>query len=66
VLRGLSRDTVLIDLASAPGGVDAEAAANLGIRVIFALSLPGKYAPVSAGHIIAQTVLSCLEKGEAI
>lgn len=66
VLRGMKKDTLLIDLASAPGGVDAEAAAALGIPVIFALSLPGKYAPVSAGHIIAKTVLSCLEKGELV
>ena len=62
VLRGLSKDVLLVDLASAPGGVDAQAASALGIPVIFALSLPGKYAPVSAGHIIAKTVLSALQE----
>ena len=60
VLRSLSRDTLIIDLASAPGGVDANAANALGIRTIWALSLPGKYAPITAGEIIAETVLSYL------
>lgn len=57
VLRKMDRRTLVIDLASAPGGVDGEAAAANGIRVIWALSLPGKYAPQTAGEIIAQTVL---------
>ena len=52
----LSTDTLLIDLASAPGGIDAEAAACRGIRTIWALSLPGKYAPLTAGELIAATV----------
>lgn len=56
VLATLSRDTLLIDLASAPGGIDAEAAASRGIRTIWALSLPGKYAPLTAGELIAATV----------
>ena len=63
VLQRISKDTLLIDLASAPGGVDAQAAGALGISVIFALSLPGKYAPETAGEIIAQTVLSALQGG---
>lgn len=51
-----SRDCILIDLASAPGGVDRAAADRLGIRVIPALSLPGKYAPVSAGRMIGEVI----------
>jgi dipicolinate synthase subunit A len=62
VLAEMSRDTLIIDLASAPGGVDADAAGCCGIRVIWALSLPGKYAPVTAGEIIADTVLSYIRK----
>lgn len=63
VLKEMQKDTLLIDLASAPGGVDANAAGKYGIRVIWALSIPGKYAPVSAGRIVADTVLGYLEKG---
>ncbi|MBR6106431.1 MAG: hypothetical protein IKQ39_00320 [Oscillospiraceae bacterium] len=37
-------------------GVDFEAASALGVQVIWALSLPGKMSPVSAGEIVARTV----------
>ena len=42
VLAEMSRDTLLVDLASAPGGVDAEVARALSRSVVWALSLPGK------------------------
>lgn len=58
VLAGMKKDAPLIDLASRPGGVDTMAASRLGVRVIAALSLPGKVAPVTAGRIIAK----CLDK----
>ena len=58
VLAAMKKDAPLIDLASRPGGVDTMAASRLGIRVISALSLPGKVAPVTAGKIIAK----CLDK----
>jgi dipicolinate synthase subunit A len=60
----MEKKILLIDLASAPGGVDAEVARGLGLPVVWALSLPGKYAPVTAGEIIADTVLSMLKGGE--
>ena len=47
---------VVIDLASGRGGVDAEAARERGVRLIRALSLPGKVAPATAGRIIAQAL----------
>ena len=49
-------DAMIIDLASKPGGVDIAAAGSLGKRVIWALSLPGKTSPMTAGRIIADTV----------
>lgn len=61
VLCRMAKHSLLIDLASAPGGVDANAAAAHGIRVIWALALPGKYAPLTAGEIIADTLLSHME-----
>lgn len=61
-LSKFSRDTLFIDLASKPGGVDFEAARDLGIAVIWALGLPGKTAPVTAGEIIAETVTAMLEE----
>ena len=62
VLAKLSPETLLVDLASAPGGVDGEAARGLSRSVIWALSLPGKYAPDTAGEIIAETVLSMIKR----
>ena len=40
VLKRIKKDTLIIDLASRPGGVDFSAAKELGLRVIWALSLP--------------------------
>lgn len=62
VLKSMGKDTLLIDLASAPGGVDVDAASGLGIPVIWALALPGKYAPITAGQIIADTILLEMEQ----
>lgn len=55
-LSAMKQDAVVIELASLPGGVDLRAAAELGISVITAPGLPGKYAPKTAGSIIADTV----------
>lgn len=64
-LSKLKHDCLLIDLASKPGGVDFDTARKLGIKVIWALSLPGKVAPVTSGEIIADTICNILtERGE--
>ncbi|MGN0612946.1 MAG: dipicolinate synthase subunit DpsA [Porcipelethomonas sp.] len=62
VLSNVRPDTLIIDLASKPGGVDFEAADKYGIRTIHALAIPGKNAPVTAGEIIACTVLNILRE----
>ncbi|MCI8623892.1 MAG: dipicolinate synthase subunit DpsA [Provencibacterium sp.] len=62
VLGRLPKDCLLIDLSSKPGGVDFEAAKALGVRVIWALSLPGKVAPVTAAEIIRDTVYNILHE----
>lgn len=67
-LLDLERDTLLIDLASAPFGVAdgdvREAAACNGLRYLRAPSLPGSYAPRDAGHIIAECILDTLTRME--
>lgn len=62
ILKKINPDCVIIDLASKPGGVDFEKAADLGLKVIWALSLPGKVAPITSGKIIKDTVLNILEE----
>lgn len=64
VLKHTRDDTLLIDLASKPGGVDFDAAKELSIKVIWALSLPGKTSPVSAGKIIKKTIMNILHETE--
>ncbi len=60
----LKKDCLIIDLASKTGIDDLELAKNAGVRVIWALSLPGKTAPVTAGEIIASTIHNIIsEKG---
>ena len=63
-LEDVSSDCLIIDLASRPGGVDFESAAALGLKVIWALSLPGKVAPLSSGQIIRDTVYHILQEAE--
>lgn len=59
-----AQNSLVIDLASAPGGVDLEAATRLGIKSIQALSLPGKVAPKKAGEIIKKTIYNIIEEEE--
>ena len=65
VLSKIPHSVILIDLSSVPGGVDFGAAKDMGIKAIWALSLPGKYAPESAGRIIGDTLLEYFE-GEGL
>ena len=53
---------LLIDLASSPFGEDAEEAEEAGVKLIRAVSLPGKTAPISAGISIYQTVRDIMRK----
>ena len=62
-LEKLEKATLLIDLASRPGGVDFSAAAELQIKTVWALSLPGRVAPKSAGRIIKNTILNMIKEG---
>lgn len=61
-LSDLRPGCLVIDLASKPGGVDFEAAAQQGVRAIWALSLPGKVAPVTSGKIIRDTIYHILNE----
>lgn len=63
-LKKTKKESLIIDLASKPGGVDFIAAKELGVRVIWALSLPGRTAPVTAGIIIKDTITNILSELE--
>ena len=63
ILHDCKNVPLYIEIASAPGGIDIPPARSLGIRLIIAPSLPGKYAPVSAGKYIIETISDILRKG---
>lgn len=55
-LESIKPGTLIIDLATAPGGTDFCLAESLGIKAVLAPSLPGKVAPKTAGRILAQAM----------
>ena len=64
VLTRLRPESLIVDLASRPGGTDFEAARRLGHRAIHALSLPAACAPETAGEAVAQTVCEMIGQRE--
>ena len=60
VLAALQPGSLIVDLASKPGGTDFAAAQRLGCKAIHALSLPAACAPDTAGEAVARTVLTIL------
>lgn len=59
-MKLLSKETLIIDVASNPGGVDFEYAQENGYRVIHELGIPGKIAPRTAAKYIKQTIINKL------
>ncbi len=55
-LKKIDAGTVIIDLASAPGGVDYEYCKKEGITAKLCSGLPGKYAPKTSGIILADEI----------
>ncbi len=65
-LMRIRKDALLMELASAPFGVDFEEAEALGVRTLLASGLPGKYFPETAGYAVAETVLNILREKEIL
>ena len=55
-LAAADADACVIDLASAPYGVDIEAALRLGLRAWREPGVPGRYCPESAAMVLADAV----------
>lgn len=62
VLSDMKPPCFIIDLASLPGGVAADTLLPDGCRVLHALSLPGKVAPLSAARAVFDTVDTILHE----
>ena len=61
-LELLNKNTLLIDVASAPGGIDFEVARQLNIKTIWALGIPGKIAPISSAEYIKETIYNIITR----
>ena len=61
-LEKVKEDVVIIDLASNPGGVDFEEAKRKNLNVTWALSLPSKVAPKTAGLYLKNKIDSIIFK----
>lgn len=59
-LTEIKKECLIIDLASKPGGVDFNSANKLSKNAIWALSLPGKVAPLTSAKIIRNTITNIL------
>jgi dipicolinate synthase subunit A len=59
-LKNISKECLIIDLASMPGGVDFNQARLLGLNAMHLLGVPGKYAPETSGKHIKQSIFGTL------
>jgi len=64
IIEKLPPHSIIIDLASKPGGTDFDFAKKRGIHAILAKSLPNIVAPKTAGKILADVIQQIL-KGES-
>lgn len=62
VLNDCKNKPIYIEIASAPGGIDLSAARDADIEIIYAPSIPGKYAPTSAGKYIFETIYDIISE----
>ncbi len=62
--QNINENCKVIELASAPYGMDFEVMRKNGVDVIKAFGLPGKYTPKTAGEIIGKKIQDHLQKEE--
>ena len=61
-LKNVKKECLLIDLASNPGGIDKKAIKDMDLKLIWALSLPGKVAPTTSAEFIKETIYNILKE----
>ncbi|MBO0993068.1 dipicolinic acid synthetase subunit A [Bacillus sp. SD088] len=62
IIAGMPTNTLIIDLASKPGGTDFRYAEKRGVKALLAPSLPGIVAPKTAGQILANILAQLLSE----
>lgn len=61
-LQYVKDECLLIDLASNPGGIDKKEAKERNLKLIWALALPGKVAPITTAEFIKDTIYNILKE----
>ena len=61
-LKYVKNDSLLIDLASNPGGIDKKAVKGNKLKFVWALSLPGKVAPTTSAEFIKNTIYNIIKE----
>ncbi|MGN1298050.1 MAG: dipicolinate synthase subunit DpsA [Clostridia bacterium] len=61
-MQYIKNDCLLIDLASNPGGIDKKSAKEKSLKLIWALALPGKVAPITTAEFIKDTIYNILKE----
>lgn len=61
-LKKVKKECLIIDLASNPGGVDRTVAKKLKLKTIWALTLPGKVAPLTSAEFIKDAIYNIFEE----
>ena len=60
-LQYVNKESLLIDLASNPGGIDKKTVKEKNLKFVWALALPGKVAPITSAEFIKDTVNNILK-----
>ena len=63
-LTALGKKSVILELASAPGGIDKAEAEKCGLKFIAAPGLPGRYSPCSAAKLMYEAIEEVLKERE--
>ena len=61
-LKYVKKESLLIDLASNPGGIDKKAVKDNQLKFVWALSLPGKVAPTTSAEFIKDTIYNIIKE----
>lgn len=61
ILKNVKEDSVIIDLAQAPGGIDYKYARDLDIKALYCPGLPSRVAPFNSAEILKDCVYTYFE-----
>ena len=62
ILEHVNKDSIILDISSAPGGIDKNAAMKYGITVYHSLGIPGRFSPKSSGEAVGRHLIEIISK----